>query len=85
MEVNIGEIDVHHQPLPPLVFRPVACLFNCLYWHPEVCAALDVLTKAADKKGIPLAQATNRWMRHCSSLTAKDGILVGVSSLRQPE
>ncbi|KAG0015573.1 Aflatoxin B1 aldehyde reductase member 2 [Podila clonocystis] len=46
-------------------------------------AALDLLTKAADKEGIPLAQATNRWMRHHSDLTKQDAILVGVSSLKQ--
>ncbi|KAF9396294.1 hypothetical protein CPC16_003262 [Podila verticillata] len=55
------------------------------YWHREVFAALDLLTKAADKEGISLAQATNRWMRHHSGLTKEDAVLVGVSSLRQLE
>ncbi|KAG0326252.1 hypothetical protein BG000_001484 [Podila horticola] len=36
------------------------------YWHREVFAVLDLLTKAADKEDIRLAQATNRWMRHRS-------------------
>lgn len=55
------------------------------YWHREVFAALDLLTKAAEKEGIPLAQATNRWMRHHAGLTKEDAILVGVSSLKQLE
>ncbi|KAF9392238.1 hypothetical protein CPB97_003201 [Podila verticillata] len=55
------------------------------YWHREVFAALDLLTKAADKEDIPLAQATNRWMRHHSGLSKEDAILVGVSSLKQLE
>ncbi|KAF9585859.1 hypothetical protein BGW38_000415 [Lunasporangiospora selenospora] len=55
------------------------------YWHREVFAALDLLAKAAEKEGIPFAQATNRWMRHHSGLTKEDGILVGASSFKQLE
>ncbi|KAG0245256.1 hypothetical protein BGW41_002725 [Actinomortierella wolfii] len=60
-------------------------MFNGVYWHQEVFDALAVLTKATEEAGIPLAQASNRWMVHHSGLTERDGILVGVSSLSQLE
>jgi aflatoxin B1 aldehyde reductase len=43
------------------------------------------LNKAALENGIPLLEATLRWMRHHSSLEAKDGIIVGASSVKHME
>lgn len=46
---------------------------------------LQILNKAAQANNIPLLEATLRWMRHHSSLEAKDGIIIGASSLKHLE
>ncbi|KAF9978215.1 hypothetical protein BGZ73_003396 [Actinomortierella ambigua] len=58
-------------------------LWNGLFWKEDIHMAVNLLTKAAAKEGIPLAEATFRWMRHHSGLGEQDGILVGASSLKQ--
>ncbi|KAG0266690.1 hypothetical protein DFQ27_009545 [Actinomortierella ambigua] len=58
-------------------------LWNRVFWNEDILKAVDVLGKATANEGIPLAEATLRWMRHHSDLTENDGILVGSSSLAQ--
>ncbi|KAF9159231.1 hypothetical protein DFQ26_006775 [Actinomortierella ambigua] len=58
-------------------------LWNGVFWNEDIFKAVDVLGKATANEGIPLAEATLRWMRHHSDLTENDGILVGASSLAQ--
>jgi len=46
---------------------------------------LEILEKAAAKNQITLLEATLRWMRHHGGLDAKDGIIIGASSLKNLE
>ncbi|GJJ77684.1 hypothetical protein EMPS_10043 [Entomortierella parvispora] len=51
-------------------------LFRGHYWNDP---------KASQVNKIPLLEATLRWMKHHSGLAAKDGIILGASSLQHLE
>ncbi|KAG0316042.1 hypothetical protein BGZ97_007515 [Linnemannia gamsii] len=55
------------------------------YWTKTNFEAVQSLTKVAEANNMTLLEATLRWMRHHSGLGAKDGILIGSSSVVQLE
>ncbi|GJJ67661.1 aflatoxin B1 aldehyde reductase [Entomortierella parvispora] len=59
--------------------------FRDRFWNQLTFDGLDILEKAAAKKQITLLEATLRWMRHHGGLDAKDGIIIGASSLKNLE
>ncbi|KAG0043915.1 hypothetical protein BGZ83_010914 [Gryganskiella cystojenkinii] len=59
--------------------------FREQYWNKLTFDGLQILNKAAKDNNIPLLEATLRWMRHHSQLEAKDGIIIGASSLKHLE
>ena len=59
--------------------------FRSSYWNQPTFEGLQILEKAAAENEISLLEATLRWMRHHSGLEAKDGILLGASSLKNLE
>ncbi|KAF9284429.1 hypothetical protein BGZ88_010000 [Linnemannia elongata] len=56
-----------------------------MYWNKTTFEAVESLTKVATAHNLTLLEATLRWMRHHSGLTAKDGILIGSSKVEQLE
>lgn len=57
-----------------------------MYWSKTNFEAIENLKAAAEKyHNITLLEATLRWMRHHSGLTAKDGIILGASKVEQLE
>lgn len=55
------------------------------YWNGLVFEAVNTLTKTASDNNLTLVEASLRWMRYHSGLGAKDGIIIGASSLHQFE
>ncbi|KAG0283440.1 hypothetical protein BGZ96_012199 [Linnemannia gamsii] len=55
------------------------------YWNKANFEAVQALTKVATAQNLTLLEATLRWMRHHSSLTAHDGIVIGSTSIAQLE
>ncbi|KAK3814668.1 MAG: NADP-dependent oxidoreductase domain-containing protein [Linnemannia elongata] len=60
-------------------------LFRERYWTKTNFEAVQELTKIATANNLTLLEATLRWMRHHSGLTAKDGIIMGASKVEQLE
>ncbi|KAF8944533.1 hypothetical protein BGZ47_004127 [Haplosporangium gracile] len=60
-------------------------MFRQRYWTETNFEAVQALTKVATANNFTLLEATLRWMRHHSGLTAKDGIIIGSSSVAQLE
>ncbi|KAG0378478.1 hypothetical protein BGX24_003690 [Mortierella sp. AD032] len=60
-------------------------MFRDRYWTKTNFEAVQALTKVATENNLSLLEATLRWMRHHSSLTAKDGIIMGASTVAQLE
>ncbi|KAF9157166.1 hypothetical protein BGX21_008598 [Mortierella sp. AD011] len=60
-------------------------LFRERYWNQLTFEGIEILEKAAAENHITLLEATLRWMRHHSGLEAKDGIIIGASSLKNLE
>ncbi|KAK3842459.1 MAG: Aldo/keto reductase [Linnemannia gamsii] len=60
-------------------------MFRDRYWTKTNFEAVQALTKVATENNMSLLEATLRWMRHHSSLTAKDGIIMGASTVAQLE
>ncbi|KAF9121748.1 hypothetical protein BGW39_010284 [Mortierella sp. 14UC] len=56
-----------------------------MYWNKANFEAVEALTKVAKANDLTLLEATLRWMRHHSGLSAKDGILIGASTVAQLE
>ncbi|KAG0314322.1 hypothetical protein BGZ99_008213, partial [Dissophora globulifera] len=56
-------------------------LFRSMYWSRLNFEGIEILEKAIKPHGISLLEASLRWMRHHSGLTARDGILLGASSV----
>ncbi|KAK3814666.1 MAG: Aldo/keto reductase [Linnemannia elongata] len=56
-----------------------------MYWNKTTFEAVDSLTKVATNHNLTLLEASLRWMRHHSGLTAKDAILIGASKVEQLE
>ncbi|KAF9346381.1 Aflatoxin B1 aldehyde reductase member 2 [Mortierella sp. AD094] len=59
--------------------------FRERYWNQLTFEGIGILEKAAAENQITLLEATLRWMRHHSRLEAKDGIIIGASSLKNLE
>ncbi|KAF9275951.1 hypothetical protein BGZ68_010358 [Mortierella alpina] len=59
--------------------------FRERYWNRLNLEGVQLLSKAAAENHLTLLEATLRWMRHHSGLEAKDGILIGASSMRHLE
>ncbi|KAG0316043.1 hypothetical protein BGZ97_007516 [Linnemannia gamsii] len=55
------------------------------YWNKANFEAVQALTKVATAQNLTLLEATLRWMRHHSGLTAHDGIIIGSTSVAQLE
>ncbi|KAG0004750.1 Aflatoxin B1 aldehyde reductase member 2 [Modicella reniformis] len=51
----------------------------------ELLVGVQILNKAAKANNLTLIEATLRWMKHHSGLEARDGIVIGVSSLKHLE
>ncbi|KAF9921271.1 hypothetical protein FBU30_008729 [Linnemannia zychae] len=60
-------------------------IFRDRYWNSIYFEAVQALTKVTSANNMTLLEATLRWMRHHSSLKAKDGIIMGASSPAQLE
>ncbi|KAG0060768.1 hypothetical protein BGZ89_011976 [Linnemannia elongata] len=60
-------------------------LFRDRYWTKTNFEAVQDLTKVATANNLTLLEATLRWMRHHSGLVAKDGIIIGASTVAQLE
>ncbi|KAF9098134.1 hypothetical protein BGX23_006939 [Mortierella sp. AD031] len=60
-------------------------LFRERYWTKTNFEAVQALIKVATDNNMTLLEATLRWMRHHSGLEAKDGIIMGASSVAQLE
>ncbi|KAF9111938.1 hypothetical protein BGW39_004205, partial [Mortierella sp. 14UC] len=54
-----------------------------MYWSKTNFEAVESLKSTAAKHGFTLLEATLRWMRHHSTLEAKDGIIMGSSTVDQ--
>ncbi|KAF9171852.1 hypothetical protein BGX21_004784 [Mortierella sp. AD011] len=59
--------------------------FRERYWNQLTFEGIEILEKAAAENQITLLEATLRWMRHHSGLEAKDGIIIGTTSLKNLE
>lgn len=57
--------------------------YSARYWKKSVFDALHVLRAACMREGIPMAEASIRWLMHHSVLSARhhDGIIFGASTL----
>jgi aflatoxin B1 aldehyde reductase len=57
------------------------------YWNESYFDALDVITSAAGKHGLSVAEVALRWLRHHSKLDAGNGdaVIVGASSTKHLE
>ncbi len=64
---------------------PINISFRERYWNRLNLEGVQLLSKAAEENHLTLLEATLRWMRHHSGLEAKDGILIGASSMRHLE
>ncbi|KAF9899911.1 hypothetical protein EC991_008145 [Linnemannia zychae] len=64
---------------------PIGKMVRGMYWNKANFEAVESLTKVAKESNLTLLEATLRWMRHHSGLTAKDGILIGASTVAQLE
>ncbi|KAG0044413.1 hypothetical protein BGZ83_010358 [Gryganskiella cystojenkinii] len=60
-------------------------MFRDRYWNQLTFEGIDLLQRAAKENDITLLEATLRWMRHHSGLEAKDGIIIGASSVEHLE
>ncbi|KAF9898983.1 hypothetical protein EC991_009824 [Linnemannia zychae] len=60
-------------------------VFRERYWTKTNFEAVQALTAVATANNLTLLEATLRWMRHHSGLTAKDGIIIGASTVAQLE
>ncbi|KAG9061391.1 hypothetical protein KI688_007375 [Linnemannia hyalina] len=58
-------------------------LFRQRYWTKTNFEAVQALTKVATAYNLTLLETTHRWVRHHSGLTAKDGVIIGSSSVAQ--
>ncbi|KAG0200977.1 hypothetical protein BGX33_010657 [Mortierella sp. NVP41] len=54
-----------------------------MYWTKTNFEAIQNLTRVATDNNMTLLDATLRWMRHHSGLEAKDGIIMGASTVDQ--
>ncbi|KAG0359294.1 hypothetical protein BGX24_005797 [Mortierella sp. AD032] len=54
-----------------------------MYWNKTNFEAIETLKTTAAKHNFTLLEATLRWMRHHSTLDAKDGIIIGSSTVDQ--
>ncbi|KAF9948292.1 hypothetical protein BGZ72_009786 [Mortierella alpina] len=59
--------------------------FRERYWNRLNLEGVQLLSKAAAENHLTLLEATLRWMRHHSGLEAKDGVLIGASSMQHLE
>ncbi|KAG0200454.1 hypothetical protein BGX28_006477, partial [Mortierella sp. GBA30] len=59
--------------------------FRERFWNTLTFEGIQLLSKAAADNNLTLLEATLRWMRHHSGLEAKDGILIGASSVHHLE
>ncbi|KAI7828105.1 Aldo/keto reductase [Gamsiella multidivaricata] len=59
--------------------------FRERYWNNLNFEGVQILDKAAKENKLTLLEATLRWMRHHSGLEAKDGIILGASSVKHLE
>ncbi|KAF8965167.1 hypothetical protein BGZ46_000642 [Entomortierella lignicola] len=61
--------------------------YRTQYWSPLFFDAVDTLNTASKAHGIPLLEASIRWMNHHSGLGPKDGLIFGandrIEDLRQ--
>ncbi|KAF9172904.1 hypothetical protein BGX21_007978 [Mortierella sp. AD011] len=55
--------------------------FRERYWNKLNLEGVQILDKAAKANNLTLVEATLRWMKHHSGLEAKDGVIIGASSL----
>ncbi|KAF9117053.1 hypothetical protein BGX27_005603 [Mortierella sp. AM989] len=55
--------------------------FRDRYWNKLNLEGVQLLENAAKANNLTLIEATLRWMKHHSGLDAKDGIIIGASSL----
>ncbi|GJJ68361.1 aflatoxin B1 aldehyde reductase [Entomortierella parvispora] len=55
------------------------------YWNTLFFEAIDKLGKTAKSLDMTLLEASLRWMTHHSGLNAKDGIIIGASSMHHLE
>ncbi|KAF9407276.1 hypothetical protein BGZ76_006145 [Entomortierella beljakovae] len=53
--------------------------YRTQYWTPLFFEAVDELKKVSDKHGLPLLDASIRWMNHHSGLDQKDGLILGAN------
>jgi aflatoxin B1 aldehyde reductase len=53
------------------------------FYTPSNFQAVDLIRAACQREGIPMVEATYRWMLRHSALTASDGLLLGASSVPQ--
>ncbi|KAF9164403.1 hypothetical protein DFQ26_001495 [Actinomortierella ambigua] len=60
-------------------------LYRERYWNNLFCEAVTGLKAKAAEHNITLLEATLRWMVHHSRLEAKDGIIIGASSIHHLE
>ncbi|KAF9346114.1 hypothetical protein BGX34_004166 [Mortierella sp. NVP85] len=59
--------------------------FRERYWNRLNLEGIQILDKAAKANDLTMIEATLRWMKHHSGLESKDGIIIGVSSLKHME
>ncbi|KAG0276259.1 Aflatoxin B1 aldehyde reductase member 2 [Linnemannia exigua] len=64
---------------------PLGNMVRGWYWNKANLEAVASLTQVATTHNLTLLEATLRWMRHHSGLTARDGILIGASTVAQLE
>lgn len=69
----------------PISFLSSILRFRDRYWTKTNFEAVQDLTKVATANNLTLLEATLRWMRHHSGLEAKDGIIIGASTVAQLE
>ncbi|KAI1288956.1 hypothetical protein EDD11_009488 [Mortierella claussenii] len=60
-------------------------LFRERYWNKLTFEGIQLLDKEAKANDLTLLEATLRWMRYHSGLEAKDGIIIGASSVKHLE
>ncbi|KAF9359148.1 hypothetical protein BGX26_013001 [Mortierella sp. AD094] len=60
-------------------------VFRNHFWNRLNFEGVQILENAAKANNLTLLEATLRWMRHHSGMEAKDGIIIGASSLHHLE
>jgi aflatoxin B1 aldehyde reductase len=71
-----------HLTMAPFLHR---FSFRERYWNRLNLEGIQILDKAAKANDLTMIEATLRWMKHHSGLESKDGIIIGVSSLKHME